>query len=241
MNGMAVSDTNIGVVLISGGLDSLVTLAIALKECETAVALHASYGQRTAAREKRAFDEICDYYGIDQRQVINMDHIAKFGASSLTNSDSEIPAGPPQGGIPTTYVPFRNANLLAAGVSWAEAIAAEAVYIGVVEQDSSGYPDCRRSFIQKFQRVVEEGTRPDTGIMIRVPLISLGKDEIVRLGTGLNVPFDKSWSCYKNDGDIACGACESCLLRLRGFEKAGIVDPLEYEDLTDEAKKFIEF
>ncbi len=237
---MGVSDTNIGVALVSGGLDSLVSLAIALKECEEVAAMHVTYGQRTAARELKAFNDICGYYGLKRTKVVNLAHIAEFGASSLTDLSAKIPTGPPGKVVPSTYVPFRNANLLATAVSWAEAIGGEAVYIGIVEEDSSGYPDCRREFIQKFQRVVEEGTRPETGIMVRVPIISLFKTDIVRLGTGLEVPFELSWSCYKNDGNIACGACESCLLRLRAFHRSGGEDPLKYERLTPEAIKYIE-
>ena len=237
---MTAQDKTIGIALVSGGLDSLVSLGIALKECDEVAVLHAAYGQRTAERERKAFEDICAHYGIAEKMIIDLGYIAEFGGSSLTDAEIDIPEGPVFHGIPDTYVPFRNANILAAGVSWAEAKGARAVYVGVVEEDSSGYPDCKREFIQKFQRVVEEGTRPDTDIMIRVPIISIKKDAIVRLGQGLETPFELSWSCYKNTGDIACGNCESCLLRLRGFYRAGVEDPLKYEELTDEAKKFIE-
>lgn len=229
-----------GVALVSGGLDSMVALGIALKECDEIAALHATYGQRTADRERKAFEDICAHYDVAWAMVIDLGHIAKFGGSSLTDADAEIPEGPIFHGIPSTYVPFRNTNILAAGVSWAEAIGAEAVYIGIVEEDSSGYPDCKREFIQNFQRVVEEGTRPDTDIIVRVPIISLNKTEIVRLGAGLHAPFELTWSCYRNSGDIACGNCESCLLRLRAFRRAGMEDPLKYEELSKDAQKFIE-
>jgi 7-cyano-7-deazaguanine synthase len=237
---MADEKANSGVVLVSGGLDSLVTLSIAMKECDDVAALHASYGQRTAARERKAFEDICMHYHVSNKAVIDLSHIAAFGGSSLTSAVGDIPSGPSPGGIPTTYVPFRNANLLAAAVSWAEAMEADAVYIGVVEEDSSGYPDCRREFIRNFQRVVEEGTRPTSGIIIRVPLISLNRDQIVRLGVGFDAPFELSWSCYRNNGGKACGKCESCLIRLRGFHRAGIEDPIEYEEIPDESRKFIE-
>ena len=231
---------NIGVVLISGGMDSLVTLCIAQKECDEVAVMHATYGQRTAVRERKAFEDICGHYGIARKQVVDMSHIAAFGGSSLTDDTAEIPSGLPGGGIPSTYVPFRNANLLAAAVSWAEAIGADAVYIGAVEEDSSGYPDCRRKFIQSFQRVIEEGTLPQTGIIIRVPLISLAKEQIVRLGIAFNAPFEMTWSCYKNNGNSACGSCESCLLRLRAFHRVGIDDPLEYDQIPEKNRKFIE-
>ncbi len=237
---MTTQDKTIGIALVSGGLDSLVALGIALKECDEVACLHAAYGQRTAERERAAFEDICLHYAIAEKKIIDLGYIAEFGGSSLTDPNADIPEGPIFHGIPDTYVPFRNANILAAGVSWAEAKGAQAVYIGVVEEDSSGYPDCRREFIQKFQRLVEEGTRPDTDIIIRVPIISIKKDAIVRLGQGLETPFELSWSCYKNTGNIACGNCESCLLRLRGFYRAGVEDPLKYEELTDEARKYIE-
>lgn len=238
---MVGSSTDTGVVLVSGGLDSLVTLSIALKECDEVAVLHATYGQRTAARERRAFEDITRHYNIANKAIIDLSHIATFGGSSLTSAVGEIPSGPQWGGIPSTYVPFRNANLLAAAVSWAEAMEANAVYIGVVEEDSPGYPDCRRMFIQHFQRVVEEGTRPTSGIIIRVPLISLKKEQIVRLGVGFNAPFELSWSCYRNEGNKACGSCQSCLIRLRGFYRAGIEDPLQYDKITEDSRKFIEF
>jgi len=231
---------NIGVVLVSGGLDSLVTLCIAQKECDEVAVMHATYGQRTATRERKAFEDICNNLGITRKQVVDLSYLADFGGSSLTDPAAEIPSGLPGEGIPNTYVPFRNANLLAAAVAWAEAIGADAVYIGAVEEDSSGYPDCRRKFIQSFQRVIEEGTLPQTGIIIRVPLISLSKDQVVRLGIGFKAPFESSWSCYKNNGNIACGSCESCLLRLRAFYRVGVDDPLQYEKISEKSRKFIE-
>ena len=231
---------NTGVVLVSGGLDSLVSLCIAQKECDEVAAMHVTYGQRTAARERDAFEDICNHFELTRKQVVDMGHLAVFGGSSLTDPNIAIPTGPPGEGIPNTYVPFRNANLLASAVAWAETIGADAVYIGAVEEDSSGYPDCRRKFIQAFQRVIEEGTLPRTGIIIRVPLISLAKDQIVRLGIGFKAPFELSWSCYKNAGNVACGACESCLLRLRAFYRVGVDDPLRYEPISDKNRKFIE-
>lgn len=216
------------VVLVSGGMDSCVTAAVANRECETAF-LHVSYGQRTEARERRAFHEIADYYRVEMRLVTSLPHLREIGGSSLTDSRSEVEAGslPAAGTIPSTYVPFRNAQLLSIAVSWAEVIGARRVYVGAVEEDSSGYPDCRMVFFEAFNDLVRLGTKPETRIEVMVPLIGMRKSEIVKLGCELGAPFSLSWSCYVEE-DVACGKCESCLLRLRAFREAGLSDPIPY-------------
>ncbi len=216
------------VVLVSGGMDSLVTAAIANQNYGLAF-LHLNYGQRTEKRELKAFNDIGDFYKVDDRLVVNVDYLSQIGGSSLTDRKIEIPkANLKSKGVPSSYVPFRNANILSIAVSWAEVIGANKIFIGAVEEDSSGYPDCRKVFYEAFDRVIELGTKPDTEITVETPVIHLKKHEIVKKGAELNVPFALSWSCYKND-DKACGVCDSCALRLRGFQLAGIEDPLEYE------------
>lgn len=215
------------VVLVSGGMDSLVTAAIANIEHELCF-LHLNYGQRTENRELKAFNDIARYYEVSRKLIVNVEHLTRIGGSSLTDSNIQISnADLYYKGIPTSYVPFRNANILSIAVSWAEVIGAEKIFIGAVEEDSSGYPDCREVFYEAFNKVIELGTKPDTKIKIETPIIHLKKHEIVKKGAGLNVPFELSWSCYRNE-DKACGTCDSCALRLRGFQIAGIEDPLEY-------------
>lgn len=222
----------VAVVLVSGGMDSCVTAAIAAREFELAM-LHVNYGQRTQTRELRAFNDIALHFGVPQRRrlVVSIEHLARIGGSSLTDPSMEImDAGMGASGIPNTYVPFRNANMLSIGVSWAEALGAEALFIGAVEEDSSGYPDCRREFYDSFQRVIETGTKYETPLRIRTPLIELSKADIVRKGLSLDAPLHLSWSCYRSD-ELSCGTCESCVLRLRGFHRAGARDPLSYRTL----------
>ncbi len=222
------------VVLTSGGMDSCVTVAMAAREFELAL-LHINYGQRTQEREFRAFHEIADFYRVpdDHRLVISIEHLARIGGSSLTDRHLEVrDAERESHGIPNTYVPFRNANMMSIAVSWAEVIGAGALFIGAVEEDSSGYPDCRESFYDAFQSVIETGTKNETPLRIHTPLIHLGKDEIIRQGLALGAPIHLSWSCYKNE-DRACGVCESCVLRLRGFRRAGAEDPIPYERYAD--------
>jgi len=215
------------VVLLSGGMDSCVTAAIAAKEFDIAV-LHVSYGQRTQARELRAFHDIADFFGVRDRLAVSMEHLAKIGGSSLTDPAIPVARADLAGsGIPTSYVPFRNANMLAAAVSWAEVLGAGAVFIGAVEEDSSGYPDCRREFYAAFNETIRQGTRPETRITIQTPVIGLGKREIILRGAALKAPFQLTWSCYQRE-DIACGLCDSCALRLRAFRSAGIQDPIPY-------------
>jgi 7-cyano-7-deazaguanine synthase len=215
------------VVLVSGGMDSLVTLAIAAAE-STVAAMHVNYGQRTESRELHAFQTICDYYRVEKRLVVDMSYFAAIGGNALTDESIALrKADLKSTEIPTSYVPFRNANFLSAAVAWGEVIGAQAIYIGAVEDDSSGYPDCRRSFYDAFSAAIREGTKPGSGIIIRTPIIGMSKREIVLRGAALNAPFELSWSCYASE-DVACGECDSCALRLRAFSQAGIADPVPY-------------
>jgi len=222
------SSLSLAVCLVSGGMDSCVTAAVARGENDELAFLHASYGQRTEARELRAFEELADFYGVSRRLVVSLEHIARVGGSSLT--DASIPvseADLASREIPTSYVPFRNAHLLAAATSWAEVIGAARIYIGAVAEDSSGYPDCRPEFYEAFQRVIEVGTRPETCIEISTPVIHMSKAEIVRRGLELGAPLRLTWSCYQAE-EKACGRCDSCALRLRAFRAAGVEDPILY-------------
>ena len=222
------SSLDLAVCLVSGGMDSCVKAAIARGESEELAFLHVSYGQRTEARERRAFRELADFYGVRRRLVVSLSHLARIGGSSLT--DPSIPvaeADLASREIPTSYVPFRNAHLLAAATSWSEVIGARRVYIGAVAEDSSGYPDCRPEFYEAFQRVIDAGTRPTTHVEIRTPVIHMRKSEIVRRGVSLGAPLHLTWSCYQAEGR-ACGRCDSCALRLRAFREAGVEDPIAY-------------
>lgn len=216
------------IVLVSGGMDSCVCLAEAVRAHDVA-ALHINYGQRTEARELRAFTELCDHYGVARRLVADISYLKAIGGSSLVDDTRPVETGlpEPEQGVPSTYVPFRNAHILAVGVSWAEVIGARSLWIGAVEEDGSGYPDCRREFYDRFEAAIDAGTRPDTRLRIVTPLIRLDKGAIVRRGVELGAPLQLTWSCY-TDEEAACGVCESCRLRLRGFERAGLVDPLPY-------------
>src|SRR5271167_952626 len=219
------------VVLLSGGMDSCVCAALAARDHQAA-AVHVSYGQRTEQRERRSFESICDRLGIRDRLLVRNEALRAIGGSALTDSSIAVPDAPAVGnvplGIPVTYVPFRNAHFLAVAVSWAEVLGAEEVYIGAVEPDSSGYPDCRPEYYRAFNEVVKAGTKEGT-IRIVTPLIAMRKAEIVRLGLELNAPFDLTWSCYQRE-DRACGVCDSCVLRLRGFREAGGEDPIPYAE-----------
>jgi 7-cyano-7-deazaguanine synthase len=221
------------VVLLSGGMDSCVTAAIARLTHDVAL-LHASYGQRTARRERQAFDGIADFYGVSDRLVVELNYFPAIGASALTDSRIAVPETTstsqsvlPGGEIPVTYVPFRNAHFLSVAVSWAEAIGANAIYIGAVAEDSSGYPDCRPEYYRVFQELVKVGTRPETRIEISTPVIGMRKNEIIQRGIELNAPLHLTWSCYQGE-DLACGVCDSCVLRLRAFEQAERTDPIAY-------------
>lgn len=224
------SNKKAAICLVSGGMDSCVTAAIARSENEEIALLHVSYGQRTERRERRAFEEIAGFYNVTKRLAVSIEYLAKIGGSSLTDESIEVTqANLESTEIPTSYVPFRNANMLSIATSWAEVIGANRIYIGAVAEDSSGYPDCRPEFYEAFQKAIETGTKPETLLEIRTPIIHLSKAEIVRKGLHLNAPLHLSWSCYRNE-DLACGACDSCALRLRGFERAGAKDPIEYEN-----------
>jgi 7-cyano-7-deazaguanine synthase len=218
------------VVTLSGGMDSAVCATLAVRERGAAhvAALHVSYGQRTEAREQRAFTEICDRLGIQRRLIVRNQALSQIGGSALTDSSLAVPnAGPEIGShVPITYVPFRNAHFLSVAVSWAEVVGACDIYIGAVAQDSSGYPDCRPEYYEAFNRLIQAGTK-EGNIRIQTPLITLKKVEIVQRGMELNAPFELTWSCYSRE-DRACGICESCALRLRAFEAAGITDPIPY-------------
>ena len=232
---MTISEKQKAVVLLSGGMDSCVTAAIA-REKHSLALLHASYGQRTEGREQRAFREIADYYGVKERLMIRLDAFAQMGGSALTDSRIAVPEAArdtirtspgEKSKIPVTYVPFRNAHFLSAAVSWAEVIGARAVFIGAVEEDSSGYPDCRPEYYRAFSELVRAGTKPETQIEIVTPVIQMRKHEIIRRGIELGAPLDRTWSCYQFEEE-ACGTCESCRLRLRAFAEAGVRDPIAY-------------
>ena len=223
-----IDDRGIAVCLVSGGMDSCVTAAVADRDNDSLAFLHASYGQLTEQRERRSFEQIADHYSVKDRLVISLEHLSAIGGSSLT--DSRVPvtdADLQNTQIPTSYVPFRNAHLLAAATSWAEVLGAHSIYIGAVAEDSSGYPDCRPEFYEAFQRTVDIGTKPETRIEIRTPVIAMKKAEIVRLGRQLDAPLHLTWSCYR-ESEIACGNCDSCALRLRAFREAGVEDPICY-------------
>jgi len=221
-------DESIAVCLVSGGMDSCVTAAIANLENTELAFLHVSYGQRTEARERQAFEQLADYYQAGRRLAVSIEHLAKIGGSSLTDYEIAVTdADLKSREIPTSYVPFRNAHLLSIAASWAEKLNAHRIYIGAVAEDSSGYPDCRPEFYAAFEQAIDLGTRPETHIRIMAPVISLRKAEIIRRGIELGAPLDLTWSCYQASGP-ACGRCDSCALRLRAFAEAGVKDPISY-------------
>ena len=223
---MATEAKSRAVVLLSGGMDSCVCAALAARDHDAA-ALHISYGQRTEEREQRSFEDICDRIGIRERLAVRNPALRAIGGSALTDPNIAVPESHTIGKeVPVTYVPFRNAHFLAVAVSWAEVLSADKIYIGAVEQDSSGYPDCRPAYYEAFNQVIKAGTK-EGNIGIVTPLIALRKSQIVRLGLELGAPFDLTWSCYTRE-DSACGVCDSCVLRLRAFREAGAVDPIPY-------------
>lgn len=222
------------IVLVSGGMDSCVTAAMARANGHALRFLHLNYGQRTEARELRAFHDLAAFYGVpEQRRLsVSIEHLSRIGGSSLT--DSSIPvsrADLDNASIPTSYVPFRNAHILSIAVSWAEAAGASLVYIGAVHEDSSGYPDCRPEYYAAFNEVIKLGTASGD-IRIETPIIRMTKEEIIRAGVALGAPLHLTWSCYQSTEE-ACGVCDSCALRLRGFARAGMADPIPYRARPD--------
>jgi 7-cyano-7-deazaguanine synthase len=218
----------LAICLVSGGMDSCVTAAIAHEENDEIAFLHVSYGQRTENRERQSFEALADHFDVELRLVISLEQLARIGGSSLTDNSIPVTAADLSApGIPSSYVPFRNAHLLAAAVSWGEVIGATSIYIGAVAEDSSGYPDCRPEFYDAFQKVLDIGTKAETHITIETPVIGMRKSEIVQRGLELGAPLHLTWSCYR-ESERACGNCDSCALRLRAFREAGSVDPIPY-------------
>jgi 7-cyano-7-deazaguanine synthase len=222
------SDKNLAIVLVSGGLDSCVTMAMAMKEHNIAI-LHVGYGQRTQTREYNSFRSVTRFYNIPETRIltIELDFLRKIGGSSLTDHNIPVDKDKANAGIPASYVPFRNTHLLSIAVSWAEAIKAESIYIGAVKQDSPDYPDCRAEYYEAYNKLVEVGTKPSTNIKVITPLLDMSKSEIVKKGIELEAPLQLTWSCYERN-DKACGSCQSCLLRLKAFEEAGFKDKIHY-------------
>ena len=223
------------IVLLSGGMDSTLTAAIAKNASNSVAALHLNYRHRTEKRELKAYEDVCNALRIAERLVVDIEFLRTIGGSSLTDSSIDVTKAdlrgmsdhPRASAIPSSYVPFRNGNFLAIAASWAEVIGANAIYIGAVEEDSSGYPDCRRSFFDAYERAIEIGTKPETQIRIITPVINFRKSEIVRESLRIGAPLELTWSCYQSE-DLACGECDSCALRLRGFAEAGIEDSIQY-------------
>ena len=229
-------DKPCAVVAVSGGLDSCVTTAIAQKNYELAL-VHINYGQKTEKKELESFHKIANYFNVNKKMVIDFSHFQKIGGSSLTDKTMEVEKADLENKeIPSSYVPFRNGNILSACVSWAEILGAKAVFIGAVFEDSSGYPDCRPDFFKAFENAVNLGTKPETHIKIETPIIELSKKEIIKLGLELKAPLELTWSCYSNE-DEACGVCDSCALRLRGFQSLGVVDPIAYKEIPNYLEK----
>jgi len=221
---------SLAVVSLSGGLDSCVATAVARAAGHDLALLHADYGQLTEGRERQAFTAIADHYDVPaaRRLVIPFANLRAIGGSALVDPGIPLPEGDlTRTGVPVSYVPFRNAHLLATAVSWAEVLGATAIYVGFVEEDSSGYPDCRESFLKAFETAANLGTKPETRLTLEAPLIHLDKAAIVTLGLSLSAPLHLTWSCYQAS-EAACGHCDSCLLRLRGFHEAGQTDPIPY-------------
>jgi 7-cyano-7-deazaguanine synthase len=229
---------NIAVVAVSGGLDSCVTAAFANENYELALA-HFNYGQRTERRELKAFNDIAGYYNVEKKLIIDFQQFKSIGGSALTDENLKISkADLNNKNIPASYVPFRNANILSACVSWAEILNAKAVFIGAVYEDATGYPDCRPEFFKAFEKVIDLGTKPETKIIIETPVIHLSKSDIIKKGIELGAPLHLTWSCYQNE-DEACGVCDSCAFRLRGFQQTGIEDPIPYKTRPDYATRDI--
>lgn len=221
------------VVLLSGGMDSTLTAAIAKRESDEVAALHLNYRHRTETRELQAFHDVCAALGLDRKLVVDIAFLQDIGGSSLTDRSIEVSAADLDAeGIPSSYVPYRNGNFISIAASWAEVLGAERIYIGAVEEDGSGYPDCRRVFFDAVEKAVNLGTKPETSLSIMTPIIAMRKEEIVRRAIQLEAPLGLTWSCYQAE-DLACGVCDSCALRLRGFAQAGVEDPLPYRVRPD--------
>ena len=217
------------VCVISGGMDSALSAKIAQNEGYVVVGVHFNYGQRTESKELEAFRALCDDYGITARYAIDLPFFTQIGASALTDRTIDVPTDGIKPGVPVTYVPFRNGIFLSIAASIAEKEEAEAIFIGVVEEDSSGYPDCRESYIKAMEKAINLGTKEETNITIRMPLVHWKKSQIVQKALELGVPLEHTWSCYR-DEDKACGVCDSCRLRLKGFKEAGVSDPIPYQE-----------
>ena len=226
-HGPRTTDKPLAIILASGGMDSCVMTAIANLDYRLAM-LHVGYGQRTEARELRAFNALADFYQAEHRLVCRLDHLRQIGGSSLTDARIAVElANLERHDIPSSYVPFRNAHFISIGVSWGEVLGARKIFVGAVEEDSSVYPDCRPEYYAAFNRVIAAGTKPETPLEIVTPVIHMRKSEIVRRGRELGAPFELTWSCYQGQ-EAACGRCDSCALRLRAFEEAGVEDPIPY-------------
>jgi 7-cyano-7-deazaguanine synthase len=213
-------------------MDSCVSAAMAQQDYQLAF-LHVSYGQRTESRERKAFEEIADYYQVRSKLVCQLTHLTQIGGSSLTDFSIQVDdANLNRKDIPSSYVPFRNAHFLSIAVSWGEVLGAEALFIGAVAEDSSGYPDCRPEYYRAFNELIRIGTKPGAALRVVTPVIHMKKREIILTGSQLRAPFHLTWSCYQNT-EIACGRCDSCALRLRGFREAGIDDPIPYDHMKN--------
>jgi 7-cyano-7-deazaguanine synthase len=229
-------DNELAVVAVSGGLDSCITTAIASKEYNLAL-VHINYGQRTESKELEAFHKIADYFNVKKKLVIDFGHFQKIGGSSLTDKTISVTKADLTAiDVPSSYVPFRNANILSACVSWAEIIGAKTIFIGAVHEDSSGYPDCRPEFFRSFEETANLGTKPSTHIKIETPIIDMNKKEIIELGLKMKAPLELTWSCYSSESE-ACGVCDSCGLRLRGFQSLNVVDPIAYKEIPNYLEK----
>ena len=219
---------NKAVVLVSGGMDSLVTAAIAKNECDKIYFLHVNYNQKTEQKELESFQKIVEFYKPEKSLITDINYLKQIGGSSLIDEKISIKNYYKTSEIPDSYVPFRNAHLISIAVSWAEVIGANRIYIGAVEEDSSGYSDCRESFFKQLEKAIDLGTKNEIKIEIVTPIIHKTKSEIIKIGKELDAPFEFSWSCYRNN-EIACGLCDSCFLRIKAFKEIGIIDPIPYE------------
>jgi len=215
------------VCIISGGMDSALSAKIAEEEGYEIIALHFNYGQRTQKKELEAFRKVAKSVNAIESYEIDLPFFEQIGASALTDKSIEVPTHGVEEGVPVTYVPFRNGIFLSIASAVAEKHQATALFIGVVEEDSSGYPDCRESYIMQMQKAINLGTKDETVLTIKMPLVALKKSDIVKKSLELNVPLEATWSCYQSE-TLACGVCDSCRLRLRGFEQAGVKDPIAY-------------